>query len=146
MSGRHTGGFIQTHRTILTDLKIWDGEQSLEADTLILNGPHIETVAHSTALSAAERRIARSMSGLFALPGLMDAHVHMVLDPNRSAPPGPDELPDSGAMRERAAMMVRAGITTARDLGGDRPSVGHVYVRHTRRCLTSCCGGQAGTE
>ena len=48
----------------------------------------------------------------------MDAHVHMVLDPNRSSPPGADELPDPAAMRERAAMMVRAGITSARDLGG----------------------------
>ena len=113
-----SGGPIQDDYTILTDLKIWDGEHSLEADTLILKGSRISSLSHRSALSGAERRIARSMAGLTALPGLMDAHVHMVLDPNRSTPPAADELPDPDAMRERAAMMVRAGITTARDLGG----------------------------
>ncbi len=105
-------------RTILTDLKLWDGEQRLETDTLVLNGRRIESLCDKSALSAAEARTARSMAGMTALPGLMDAHVHMVLDPNRSSPPAADELPDPAAMRERATMMARAGITTARDLGG----------------------------
>jgi imidazolonepropionase-like amidohydrolase len=105
-------------RTILTDLRIWDGEHRLEADTVVLTGRRIEALCDKTALSSAESRMARSMAGMTALPGLMDAHVHMVLDPNRSSPPGADETPDPAAMRERAAMMVRAGITTARDLGG----------------------------
>ncbi len=105
-------------RTILTDLKIWDGERSLETNTLVLNGHRIEILCDKTALSPAEKRLSRSMAGMTALPGLMDGHVHMVLDPNRSSPPAADELPDPAAMRERAVMMVRAGITTARDLGG----------------------------
>ena len=109
---------MTAQRTILSDLKIWDGLQHLEADTLILHGRKIEALCEKTALSQAEGRIARSMTGMTALPGLMDAHVHMVLDPNRATPPAADELPDPLAMRERAAMMVRAGITTARDLGG----------------------------
>jgi imidazolonepropionase-like amidohydrolase len=105
-------------RTILTDLSIWDGLHRLEVDTLILHGRQIENLCNKASLSASEARTARSMAGLTALPGLMDAHVHMVLDPNRSTPPAADEKPDPAAMRERAAMMVRAGITTARDLGG----------------------------
>jgi imidazolonepropionase-like amidohydrolase len=109
---------MPNQRTILTNLRLWDGTQELDADTLILQGRSIETLCEKATLSPLEARRARSMAGMTALPGLMDAHVHMVLDPNRSAPPGPDELPDPGAMRERAAMMVRAGITTARDLGG----------------------------
>ena len=109
---------MTNQRTILTDLRIWDGQQRLEVNTLILHGRQIETLCEKNALSPTEVRTARSMAGLTALPGLMDAHVHMVLDPNRSTPPGADELPDPAAMRERAAMMVRAGITTARDLGG----------------------------
>lgn len=111
---------MHDQRTILTDLRLWDGVQTLDADTLVLNGGTIESLCQRSALSAAETRTARSMAGLTALPGLMDAHVHMTLDPNRSAPPGPDEAADTAAMRERAAMMVRAGITTARDLGGGR--------------------------
>ena len=53
-----------------------------------------------------------------ALPGLIDAHVHMVLDPDDKAPPAADFLPALDGMKSRAAAMVRAGITTARDLGG----------------------------
>lgn len=105
-------------RTILTDLSLWDGDSVVDLDTLILRGPLIEALVPRDALSAGEARSARSMAGATALPGLMDAHVHMVLDPNRSKPPAPLEAGDPAAMRERATRMVRAGITTARDLGG----------------------------
>jgi imidazolonepropionase-like amidohydrolase len=109
---------MSPNRTILTDLRIWDGDLTLAADTLIINGSTIEAVCGKTSLSAAESRTARSLAGSTALPGLMDAHVHMVLDPDESRPPELGESGDRAAMRERAAMMVRAGITTARDLGG----------------------------
>jgi imidazolonepropionase-like amidohydrolase len=63
----------------------------------------------------------RDMKGLFAIPGLIDAHVHMCLDPEVKDPlqqtaPGKDKVREG--IRERAAKMVRAGITAARDLGG----------------------------
>jgi imidazolonepropionase-like amidohydrolase len=48
----------------------------------------------------------------------MDAHVHLELDPQHRRPPQLDDPRDPQAMAERAAAMVRAGITTARDLGG----------------------------
>ena len=41
-----SGGPIQDEYTILTDLKIWDGEHSLEADTLILKGSRISSLSH----------------------------------------------------------------------------------------------------
>lgn len=105
-------------RTILTDLSVWDGEAHRPADTLILAGSRIEAVCERNVLSAADARRSRSLPGCTAMPGLIDAHVHMVLDPNRSSPPGPDEPGDAGAMRARATQMVRSGITSARDLGG----------------------------
>jgi imidazolonepropionase-like amidohydrolase len=55
-----------------------------------------------------------------ALPGLIDAHVHLTLDPFIGSPAKQFELsPDAAwrAMCARAGAMVRAGITTARDLG-----------------------------
>jgi len=56
-----------------------------------------------------------------AIPGLIDAHVHMDLDPHLRSPD--DQFTASRVDRDlrmvaRAADMVRAGITTARDLGG----------------------------
>jgi imidazolonepropionase-like amidohydrolase len=109
---------MNQQRTILTDLRIWDGHTLLDADTLILEGRRISTLCGKSALSTDEARTARSLAGATALPGLMDAHVHMVLDPNRSRPPAREETGDPAAMRERATRMVQAGITTARDLGG----------------------------
>ncbi len=56
-----------------------------------------------------------------ALPGLIDAHVHMVLDPDLRDPlaqTAADRATRAAAMAQRAVEMVRAGITTARDLGG----------------------------
>lgn len=63
----------------------------------------------------------RDCSGLFAIPGLIDAHVHLCLDPGIRDPgeqtrkPVEERLEE---MRQRAGNMLRAGITTARDLGG----------------------------
>ncbi|MGD8416540.1 MAG: amidohydrolase family protein [Pseudomonadales bacterium] len=104
--------------TILTELSLWDGVERLSEDTLILRDTRIDAVCSRDALGPAESRQARALPGCTALPGMIDAHVHMVLDPNRSAPPGAGEHGDPAAMRERAARMVQAGITCARDLGG----------------------------
>jgi imidazolonepropionase-like amidohydrolase len=78
----------------------------------------IETLCNRADLVPADARSARPFDGAWVIPGLIDAHVHMVLDPDRSIPPGPGELADPRAMQRRAARMVRAGITSARDLGG----------------------------
>ena len=57
-------------------------------------------------------------NGAWLIPGLMDAHVHLELDPAAKEPPAADAPRDLEAMANRAEKMVRAGITTARDLGG----------------------------
>ena len=56
----------------------------------------------------------------FAIPGLIDCHVHMTLDPTAGVEAQALISPDvrRTAMRDRALAMVRCGITTARDLGG----------------------------
>ena len=65
----------------------------------------------------------RDMSGLTLVPGLIDAHVHMTLDPGLRTPEEQLAVADEEvrtAMVRRAEDMVRAGITTARDLGGGK--------------------------
>jgi imidazolonepropionase-like amidohydrolase len=54
------------------------------------------------------------------LPGLIDAHVHLSIDPTLgvAAQAGVPLAERRGAMVRRAEAMLRAGITTARDLGG----------------------------
>lgn len=65
------------------------------------------------------RRI-RFESPATVLPGLIDAHVHMTLDPSILRADEQLELPREklwAGMQQRALAMVQAGITTARDLG-----------------------------
>lgn len=110
---------MSTHALTLTNIRIWDGvsDDYLEADAISIADGRIKAVGESGKLG----RDTRDMSGLTVLPGLIDAHVHMCLDPDILSAEGQsngvckDTRP---AIAERAAAMVRAGITTARDLGG----------------------------
>ncbi|MEQ8858271.1 MAG: amidohydrolase family protein [Pseudomonadales bacterium] len=105
-----TGGYL------LRNLCIWDGERRLDADTLHLERGRIRAVG--TAPRAAAGTTVIDCAGATALPGLIDAHVHMELDPQRGSPPAPEDARDPAAMAQRAGAMAQAGITTARDLGG----------------------------
>lgn len=101
----------------LSNLRIWDGVSDSydSADTLQIGGSRITRVGAAAGLPPG-----RDMSGLTAIPGLMDSHVHLCLDPGVMAPEDQQTDPDKvlPLMRERAIAMVKAGITTARDLGG----------------------------
>jgi imidazolonepropionase-like amidohydrolase len=100
--------------TSLTNLRIWDGETLLQADTLQFQDGTISYIGDASRLAGE----AIDCSGLTAIPGLMDAHVHLELNPDEKDPP-PQTLPSVvPLMQERAEKMARAGITTARDLGG----------------------------
>lgn len=72
----------------------------------------------------------QSCEGRTLLPGLIDAHVHLCLDPEiRNALDQGKETPEEllALMARRCDAMVRAGITTARDLGGG--TWDELYVR-----------------
>ena len=98
------------------NLNIWDGASSSQRQ-----GPLVVSDGIFVSESADPDDQIRDMRGLFAIPGLIDAHVHMCLDPELKDPlqqtaPGKEKIAKD--IRKRASMMVRAGITTARDLGG----------------------------
>ena len=98
-----------------TNIRLWDGvaDTYAAANSIAVEG---ETIA----------RIGRDLGGedcggMAVVPGLIDAHVHMVLDPAYKTVA--EQLAEKTdvlrrKMAERALAMVRAGITTARDLGG----------------------------
>lgn len=101
---------------VLRNLSIWDGGGAgyrEDVDTLVIADGRIRELTSSEDLG--ERAAARDCSGIAALPGLIDAHVHLELDPETHDLPAKVE---GEALEGRAAAMVRAGITTARDLGG----------------------------
>lgn len=102
---------------VYSNLRIWDGiaDGYVDADSITVEGERIAAIGRLQG--------GRDCSGLTAIPGLIDAHVHMVLDPELMSVA--DQLAqDDDMLREkmvlRAEAMVQAGITTARDLGGGR--------------------------
>ncbi|MDH5737435.1 MAG: amidohydrolase family protein, partial [Gammaproteobacteria bacterium] len=105
---------------ILRNLRIWDGVSGqIDAgmDAIEVQQGRIVRVTSSDALDG---QPGKDMGGLSLLPGLMDAHVHMCLDPGIRNPL--EQVTDREmlmvGMKQRALAMLRAGITTARDLGG----------------------------
>ncbi len=98
-----------------TNARIWDGvaERYLDANSIVVEEGKIAQVGRDLG--------GEDCAGLTVLPGLIDAHVHMVLDPAmRTVAEHLAEEPDAvrRKMAARALAMVRGGITTARDLGG----------------------------
>ena len=98
-----------------SNIRLWNGlgDDYADADSITVEGETITAIGHGLN--------GEDCGGLTVVPGLIDAHVHMVLDPAlHSVAEQLAEPADTTRekMRERAAAMVRAGITTARDLGG----------------------------
>ena len=105
--------------TLLTHLNIWDGEGLVSADGLLFRNGEVQAIGAAADLPTTRSDRVIDCSGLTAIPGLIDAHVHLELSPDDAKPPDKlataERLP---AMAERAEAMARAGITTGRDLGG----------------------------
>lgn len=98
-----------------TNIRLWDGvsESYSPFDSIVVEGESIVAIGRGLP--------GEDCSGMTVLPGLIDAHVHMVLDPSIASLT--DQLMQSDSdirdkMVHRAEAMVRHGITTARDLGG----------------------------
>ena len=107
-------------RTIaITGARTWSGARQIApaASVFRITGSRIEAIGTATELARDARRI--DFSGAFVLPGLIDGHVHLGLDPTKGVSgQAAISLADrKSAMERRALEMVRCGITTARDLG-----------------------------
>ncbi len=106
----------------ITGVRVWDGEaqeRSPAALTIRVEGERIAAIGTAPELQGSAEVL--SFEGATALPGLIDAHVHFSIDPRIHAQADQGKVPFEQRERDmeaRALAMVRAGITTARDLGG----------------------------
>ncbi len=109
---------------ILTGLRIWDGfEDAVDPSLRSIrvdcgNITSIEATVSTSRVDSATQVI--DFDGRFAIPGLIDAHVHLDLDPGLFSPEDQAKVSVEDRclrMVARAHAMAAAGITTARDLG-----------------------------
>lgn len=98
-----------------SNIRLWDGvgDGYAAADSIAIDGDRIEAIGYGFG--------GEDCRGATVVPGLIDAHVHMVLDPGLHTLA--EQIGEPAAvvrekMVARAEAMVRSGITTARDLGG----------------------------
>jgi imidazolonepropionase-like amidohydrolase len=106
----------------LEGVRIWDGTspRTTEPVNLRVEGRRILAMKRDPRLLE-NADVWRAPEGAVALPGLIDVHVHLSLDPSITSIADQLALTDEAVRagsEARALAMVRAGITTARDLGG----------------------------
>ena len=101
----------------LNNLNLFDGATMLSAHSVVFDTQGISYVG-PTDDAPSSPATQHDLGGTWLVPGLTDAHIHLELDPSDKQPPAFDAPRDRQAMAQRAATMVKAGITTARDLGG----------------------------
>ena len=113
---------IKKTSQLLTNLSIWTGEElghSTQHDAIRILDDGTLSLTQSEDVHASDQ--VKDCQGLVAIPGLIDAHVHLGLDPSVTDPFAHGRVPKDQqleAMRQRTRDMLRAGVTTARDLGG----------------------------
>ena len=106
---------------LLRNIKLWDGcsadYSDFDAIRILADG----TLQCTTSDDRVGNEPSKDLAGAFVMPGLIDAHIHLCLDPEESDPFAHGKVPEPiqlKAMAARAKKMVEAGITSARDLGG----------------------------
>ncbi len=117
------GKSLNTNEFIVSDARIWRSDRDrLEpfSSALYVREGRIAAIG-TAAETLGEGTPRRRLPGRVLVPGLIDAHVHLELDPALRTPAEQLAVPEVErvrAMADRATAMLAAGITTARDCGG----------------------------
>lgn len=140
---------LNSNNYLIENARVWDaGSNALGtavASVWVRDG-RIESVGPK-ADSSFDGNLRRNASGQFLIPGLIDAHVHLELDPDLRSPSeqlavAPDEVVLS--MARRAKEMLVSGITTTRDCGGGAHREHALRARIDARTAIGprllCCG------
>jgi len=110
--------------TLLVPARTFDGSnaQPHEGWVVLVRGNKIEAVGPSSQVTAPAGATTIRLSGLTLLPGLIEAHSHLLLHPYNEAPWDEQVLKEPEALRvaravNHARATLLAGWTTVRDLG-----------------------------
>lgn len=144
------GKSLNVKEFVVSRARLWSGSgELLDPLSSFLHVRDGRLVAVGAAAREAAPTVPRlDLPGRVIVPGLIDAHVHLELDPNLRTPAEQLATPEAERQRgmaERAAAMLAAGITTARDCGGGahrEHRLRDAIDRGTRRGPRLLCCGQ----
>jgi imidazolonepropionase-like amidohydrolase len=114
-----------TGRVAIRGVHVWDGSapaRSSTPHTLLVEAGRIQSIIPEGDAGKLDSDVMvfNNDSDWTLMPGLIDSHVHMTLDPTILGPTQQLEVTHEriwAGMQQRALAMAQAGITTARDLG-----------------------------
>ena len=116
----------------LRPARVFDGSAMRQGWTVVVSGDRIAAAGPDAVIPAGARVIA--LPGATLLPGLIDAHSHLLLHPYDEAPWEDQVLRESMTLRVARAVVharrtLEAGFTTLRDLGTEGAGYADVGLR-----------------
>lgn len=119
------GKYLEMNEFLILGSRVWESDfdslGALSSPVRVRDGKIVAVGEAALAGEAGVRRI--ELPDRVLVPGLIDSHVHLELDPELRTPADQLAVSDTTireAMQTRARAMLFAGITTARDCGGGR--------------------------
>ncbi|MFC4656342.1 amidohydrolase family protein [Rheinheimera marina] len=105
--------YVTAQPLLLTHANLVDVKalKVIPAQTLEIDGSQIVAIYPSDSRKPPKDATVVDLTGQYLLPGLIDAHVH-----NATEPEGGD---NAALVLQRMRLLLRGGVTTVRDMGGD---------------------------
>ncbi|WP_444922384.1 amidohydrolase family protein [Microbulbifer sp. CnH-101-G] len=89
-----------------------------ENQSILIKGDKIKRISSTKKLSRMRGASVVDLKGKFVIPGLIDAHVHHATDP--------DSWDNLSITTERLRYLLRGGVTSVRDMGGDARALAYL--------------------
>jgi imidazolonepropionase-like amidohydrolase len=122
--GGRGGGGATGAATLLVPDRVWDGSDAAPHDgwAVLVRGERIEAVGPRSQITAPADATTITLAGTTLMPGLIEAHSHLLLHPYNETPWDDQVLHEPEALRvaravNHARATLMAGFTTVRDLG-----------------------------
>src|SRR5215213_6141624 len=112
--------------TLITPARVWDGTNTAphEGWAVLVRGDRIEAVGPRAQITAPADATVIDLPGTTLIPGMIEAHSHLLLHPYNEASWDDQVLREHEALRvaravNHARATLMAGFTTVRDLGSE---------------------------
>jgi imidazolonepropionase-like amidohydrolase len=122
--GRGRGGGADQAATLLVPDRVWDGSNSKPHTgwAVLVRGNQVSAVGPRESINAPADATTFALPGTTLIPGMIEAHSHMMLHPYNETAWNDQVLHESEALRvaravNHARSTLMAGFTTVRDLG-----------------------------